>query len=96
LESFFRGDHAVDAPIVRLESWGYFDVSQSTLEGGDAFVTLGHVLPFCQDTSFALAHVLGVLLRLAMDGGDEAVGCGSDGFINVVLFEEDVLGGLGG
>jgi len=31
-----------------------------------------------------------------MDGGDEAVGCGSDGFINVVLFEEDVLGGLGG
>jgi hypothetical protein len=96
LESLFRGDRAVDAPIVGLEPWGYLDVPQSTFEGGDAFVALGHALPFCQDASLALAHVLGVLLRAAMNGGDEAVSCGLDGFVNVVLFEEDVLGGFGG
>jgi hypothetical protein len=31
-----------------------------------------------------------------MDGGDEAIGCGSDGLVNVVLFEEDVLGSFSG
>jgi len=65
-------------------------------EGGNAFVALGHVLSFCQDTSFTLTHVLGVLLCVAMDGGDEAIGCGSDGLVDVVLFEENVLGGFGG
>jgi hypothetical protein len=65
------------------------------LEGGDAFVALGHTLPFCQDASLTLAHVLGVLLSAAMNGGDKAVSCGLDGFVNVVLFEEDVLGGFG-
>jgi len=65
------------------------------LEGGDAFVALGHTLSFCQDMSFALAHALGVLLCAAMDGGDEAIGCGSDGLVDVVLFEEDVLGSFG-
>jgi hypothetical protein len=95
LESLFRGDCAVDAPIVGLEPWGYLDVPQSMLEGGDAFVVLGHALPFCQDTSLALAHVLGVLLSMAMNGGDEAVSCGPDGFVNVILFEKDILGGFG-
>jgi hypothetical protein len=95
LESLFRGDRAVDAPVVGLEPWGYLDVSQSTFEGGDAFIVLGHALLFCQDMSLALAHVLGVLLRVAMNGGDEAVSCGPHSFINVVLFEEDVLGGFG-
>ena len=94
MESLFRGDHAVDAPVVGLEPWGYLDVPQSTFEGGDAFVTLGHALPFCQDTSLTLVHVLGVLLRAAMNGGDEAVSCGPHSFVNVVLFEEDVLGGF--
>ena len=92
LESLFGGDRAVDAPIVRLKSWGYFNVAQSAFEGGNAFVVLGNALPFCQDTSLALAHVLGVLLRLAVDGGDEAIGCGLDSLIDVILFEEDVLG----
>jgi len=96
LESLFRGDHAVDVPIVGLKPWGYLDVPQSMFEGGDAFVALGHVLSFCQDISFALVHVLGVLLRTAMNGGDEAVSCGLDGFVNVILFEEDVLGGFSG
>jgi hypothetical protein len=96
LEPLFRGDRAVDVPIVGLEPWGYLDVSQSTFEGGDVFVVLGHALPFCQDTSVALAHVLGVLLSTAMNGGDEAISCGPDGFVNVVLFEEDVLGSFGG
>jgi len=91
LKPLLGGDHAVDVPIVRLESWGYFDVPQSMLEGGNAFVALGHVLPFCQDTSFALAHVLGVLLHAAMDGGDKAIGGGLNGLVDVVLFEEDVL-----
>jgi hypothetical protein len=54
------------------------------------------MLLFCQDTSLTLAHVLGVLLRSAVDGGDEAIGCGSDGLVDVVLFEKDVLGGFSG
>jgi hypothetical protein len=62
---------------------------------GDVFIVLGNVLLFCQDTSLALAHVLGVLLCLAVDGGDEAIGCGSDGLVDVILFEKDVLGGFG-
>ena len=95
MESLFGGDCAVDVPIVRLESWGYFNAAQLVFEGGDVFVTLGNALSFCQDTSLALVHVLGVLLRSAVDGGDEAIGCGSDGLIDVVLFEEDVLGSFG-
>jgi len=95
LESLLRGDCAVDAPIVGLEPWGYLDVPQSTFEGGDVFVVLGHALSFCQDVSLALMHVLGVLLRVAMNGGDKAVSCGPHGFVNVVLFEEDVLSGFG-
>jgi hypothetical protein len=35
------------------------------------------------------------LLCLAVDGGDEAIGCGSDGLVDVILFEKDVLGGFG-
>jgi hypothetical protein len=31
-----------------------------------------------------------------MNGGDEAVSGGLYGFVNVVLFEEDVLSGFGG
>jgi hypothetical protein len=94
LESLLGGDCVVDAPIVRLESWGYFNVAQLAFEGGDTFVMLGHALSFCQDTSLALAHVLGVLLRSAVDGGDEAIGCGSDSLVDIVLFKEDVLGGF--
>jgi len=96
LESLFRWDHVVDVPIVGLEPWGYLDVPQSMFEGGDVFIALGHALPFCQDVSLALAHVLGVLLSAAMNGGDEAISCGLDSFINVILFEEDVLGSFGG
>ena len=96
MESLFRGDCAVDTPIVGLEPWGYLDVPQSMFEGGNAFVTLGHAFPFCQDTSLALAHVLGVLLSMVMNGGDEAISCGSDGFVNIVLFEENVFGSFGG
>ena len=95
MESLFRGDCAVDVPIVGLEPWGHLNVPQSTFEGGDAFVALGHMLPFCQDTSLTLVHVLGVLLSTAMNGGDKAVSCGPDSFVNVVLFEENVLGGFG-
>ena len=65
-------------------------------EGGDAFIALGHTLLFCQDASLALMHVLCVLLSAAMNGGDEAVSCGPDGFVNIILFEEDVLGGFSG
>jgi hypothetical protein len=83
-------------PIVGLESWGYLNVPQSMFEGGDPFVALGHALSFCQDMSLALVHVLGVLLSAAMNGGDKAVSCGPDGFVNVILFEEDVLGSFGG
>ena len=96
MEPLFRGDRAVDVPIVGLKPWGYLDVPQSTFEGGDAFVTLGHALPFCQDASLALTHVLGVLLSVAMNGGDKAISCGPDGFVNIILFEENVLGGFGG
>jgi hypothetical protein len=96
LEPLFRGDCAVDTPIVRLEPWGYFDVAQSSFEDGDAFVALGNVLLFCQNVSLALTHVLGVLLCLAVNGGDEAIGCGSDSLVDIVLFEEDVLSGFGG
>jgi hypothetical protein len=95
LKFLFRGDCAVDASVVRLESWGYFNVAQLVLEGGDAFVALGNTLSFGQDTSLALAHVLGVLQRLVVDGGDEAIGRGSDSLVDIVLFEEDVLGGFG-
>jgi hypothetical protein len=79
-----------------LEPCGHLDVAQSSFEGSDAFVALGNALPFCQDASFALAHVLGILLSTAMDGGDEAVGCSSDGLVDVVLLEENVLGGFSG
>ena len=96
MESLLRGDRAIDTSIVGSEPWGYLDIPQSTFEGGNAFVTLGHTLLFCQDASLALVHVLGVLLSTAMNGGDEAISCGPDGFINVVLFEEDVLGGFSG
>ena len=96
LESLFRGDHAVDTPIVGLEPWGYYNVAQSMFKGGDAFIALGHALSFGQDTSFALVHVLGVLLCSLVDGGDEAIGCSLDGLVDVVLFKEDVLGGFGG
>jgi hypothetical protein len=65
-------------------------------EGGDTFVMLGNVLSFCRDTSLALVHVLGVLLCSAVDGGDEAIGCGSDSLVDTVLFEEDVLGSFSG
>jgi len=65
-------------------------------EGSDAFVVLGHALSFCQDASFTLTHVLGVLLCSAMDGGNKAIGCGSDGLVDVILFEEDVLSGFSG
>jgi hypothetical protein len=94
LESLFGGDCAVDVPIVRLEPWGYFDVAQSAFKGSDAFVVLGNVLSFCQNTPLALTHVLGVLLHSVVDGGDEAVSCGLDGLVDIVLFEEDVLGGF--
>ena len=94
MESIFGGDRAVDTPIVRLESWGYFNVAQSAFKGGDMFVALGNMLSFCQDMPLALAHVLGVLLRSAVDGGDEAIGCGSDGLVDIVLFEKDILGGF--
>jgi hypothetical protein len=57
---------------------------------------LGNALSFCQDASLAFVHVLGVLLCSMVDGGDEAVGCGSDGLVDVILFEEDVLGSFGG
>jgi hypothetical protein len=30
-----------------------------------------------------------------MNGGDKAVSCGPHGFVNIVLFEEDVLGSFG-
>jgi hypothetical protein len=83
-------------PVVRLEPWGYFDVAQSSFEGGDAFVALGNALSFCQDASLALTHVLGVLLCSAVNGGDEAIGCGLDSLIDIVLFEEDVLSSFGG
>ena len=96
LESLFGGDRAVDVPIVGLKSWGHFDATQSTFEGGDTFVVLGNVLSFCQDTPLALAHVLGVLLHSVVDSGDEAIGRGSDSLVDIILFEEDVLGGFSG
>jgi len=96
LESLFGGDRAVDMPIVRLESSGYFDVAQSVFKGGNTFIALGNMLSFCQDMSLALVHVLGVLLCSAVDGGDKAIGHGLDGLVDVVLFEEDVLSGFGG
>jgi hypothetical protein len=91
LESLFGGDCAVDTPIVRLESWGYFDVAQLVFKGGNMFIALGNMLLFCQDTSLALVHVLGVLLCSAVDGGDEAIGYGSDSLVDIVLFKEVVL-----
>ena len=78
LESLLRGDRAVDAPVVRLESWGYFDVAQSTFEGGNAFIALGNALLFWQDTSLTLAHVLGVLLCLVVDCRDSLLYKGSE------------------
>ena len=96
LESFFGWDCAVDVPTVGLEPWGYFDIAQSAFEGGNMFVVLGNVLSLCQDTPLTFAHVLGILLSSAVDGGDEAIGRGSDGLVDVILFAEDILGGFGG
>jgi len=55
---------------------------------GDFFVSLGHELPLVLDVLLGLLHLLGELSGVMVDGGDEAIGCGTDGCAEVVVFEE--------
>ena len=89
-------DHTGDTSVVELKSWKNLNIAQASLEGSNALVALGNILSFYQDTSFTLTHILGVLLCLAVDGGDKAIGHGLGSLVDVILLKEDVFGSFSG
>jgi hypothetical protein len=96
LESVFGGDRAGDVPLVGLEARRDLDVSQLSLKLSDLLVTLGDKLSLLQDAPLSCLELSVELLGMAVDGGDESIGSGTDGVAQVLLFHEESFGGFWG
>ncbi len=57
---------------------------------------MGHELSLVSNTLLRFSQLLSELGGTMVDGGDKAIGHGADGSAEVVVFEEQVLGFLGG
>jgi len=86
--SILARDGTGNAPLIGLKAEGYLDISQLPLEALDFFIVLGHEVLLCQDSLLSLSKLLGKLVSVVMDGGDEAIGSGMDSVAEVLLLEE--------
>jgi len=49
-----------------------------------------------QDSSFSCLKLLVKLASATVDGGDQAIGCGADGGVEVFILQKEFLSFLGG
>jgi len=81
-------DGAGDVPFVRLKARGYLNIPQLSLEAANLFIVLGHKVLLSQDLLLSLSKLLGKLVSMMVDGGDKAVGGGTNSVAKVLLLKE--------
>ncbi len=78
-------------PLIGYESRQGFGGSWPSAEAGDLFFPLRHDVSLFDDVLFRLLYVVGILGGVAVDGGYESIGGGSDSGVEVVVLEQEVL-----
>ncbi len=90
-----EGDGVDHVPQVRFEAGGDVDGAQSSLKAGDFEAPRGKLLAELLLSDLAAVKFLARVEGAAVDGGDESIGNGLDGVVDIRVHAEDNLGGSG-